>query len=88
MDNNNGSTSSNSLSEEEKEARIITRITTTVVAALKETNLIRNQIISSFINKNQPPAVNRYFKLEEIGFFDLELKIKDDNTITNEKLWI
>ncbi len=86
MDNNNGFVSSTPLSEEEKEARIITKITTTVIAALKETNLTKNQTTSTSINENQSPAANRYFKLEEVGFFDPELKIKDDSTIVSEKL--
>ncbi len=58
------------------------------MAALKKTNLTENQTIFSFINKNQPSAASRYFKLEEIGFFDPELEIEDDSTITSKKLWI
>ena len=59
-----------------------------MIAALKKTNLIRNQTTFFFINKNQSPAISRYFKLEEIGFFDPELGIEDDSTIINKKLWI
>ena len=88
MDNNNGSASSTPLSKEEKEIRTITKITTAIMAALKKTNLTKNQITSSSINENQLSTASKYFKLEEIGFFDLELGIEDDNTITSEKLWI
>ncbi len=56
------------------------------MAALKKTNLIRNQTTFSSINENQSSAASRYFKLEEIDFFDPELEIKDDSTITNKKL--
>ncbi len=86
MDNNNGSASSIPLSKEEKEARIIIKITVTMMAALKETNLSENQTTFSFINENQPPAASGHFKSKEIGFFDPELEIKDDSTITNKKL--
>ncbi len=83
MDNNNGSAL---LSKEEKEARTIVKITAAVMAALKEMNLTGNQTTFLSINENQPPAVNRYFKPEEIGFFDPELEIEDDSIITNKKL--
>ncbi len=56
------------------------------MAALKKTNLTKNQITSSSINENQLSTASKYFKLEEIGFFDPELEIKDDSIITSEKL--
>ena len=56
------------------------------MAALKKTNLTENQITFSSINKNQPPAANKHFKSEEIGFFDPELEIEDDSIIISEKL--
>jgi len=56
------------------------------MVAFKKTNLTGNQITSLFINKNQSFIVSKHFKSEEIGFFDPELKIKDDNTITSKKL--
>ncbi len=76
------------LIKKEKKAQIIERITAVIIAIIRTANLANTFVTAALAAINVNNRSSKQFKLEDIEFFDSELDIEKDSTITNNKLWI